>query len=57
MSEYQRLGVKLGLLIDPQNRKVEIYRVGREPEILLSPGSIDCSEVMPGFILNMERIW
>jgi Uma2 family endonuclease len=25
MREYQRLGVRLGLLIDPNNERVEIY--------------------------------
>jgi Uma2 family endonuclease len=57
MREYQRLGVKLGLLIDPQNQQVEIYRPGQDPQILASPTSIDCGEVMPGFILSMSRIW
>jgi Uma2 family endonuclease len=57
MREYQRLGVRLGLLIDPQNRKVEIYRLGQEPEMLESPESVDCGEVMPGFVLSMSRIW
>ncbi len=57
MEEYRSNGVQLGLLIDPQNRQVEIYRPGREPEILESPTSIDCSEVMPDFILSMSEIW
>jgi Uma2 family endonuclease len=57
MKEYQRVGVRLGLLIDPKNQQVEIYRPGQEPEILSSPQSIDCGEVMPGFILSMSRIW
>ena len=57
MREYQRLGVRLGLLVNPQGKKVEVYRSGRELEILESPSSIDCSEVMPGFILNMSRIF
>ena len=56
MREYQRVGVRLGLLINPKNQQVEIYRSGKEPEILESPTSIDCSEVMPGFILIMDRI-
>jgi Uma2 family endonuclease len=56
MSEYQRLGVRLGLLIDPQNRQVEIYRPGKEPEILASPTEVDCGEVMPGFVLSMSRV-
>ena len=57
MREYQRLGVRLGLLVNPQGKKVEVYRSGRELEILESPSSIDCSEVMPGFILSMSRIF
>jgi Uma2 family endonuclease len=57
MREYQRLGVRLGLLVNPKNQQVEIYRPGQEPEVLESPISIDCNEVMSGFILSMERIW
>jgi len=57
MQEYQRLGVRLGLLIDPQNQQVEIYRPEQEAEILKSPTSIDCGDVMPGFVLSMSRIW
>jgi Uma2 family endonuclease len=56
MREYQRLGVRLGLLIDPQKKQVEIYRPGQEPEILASPTEIDCGDVMPGFVLSMNRI-
>lgn len=57
MREYQRLGVRLGLLINPKNKQVEIYRPGQEPEILAAPTEIDCDEVMPGFVLSMSRIW
>ena len=57
MREYQRLGVRLGLLVDPKNKRVEIYRQGQESELLESPTEIDCSEVMPGFVLSMSRIW
>jgi Uma2 family endonuclease len=57
MEEYQQLGVQLGLFINPQDQKVEIYRPGQEVEILEAPKSIDCNGVMPGFILDMSRIW
>jgi Uma2 family endonuclease len=57
MLVYQRVGVRMGLLIDPQKQRVEIYRTGQEPEILETPKSIDCNEVMPGFILDLSRIW
>jgi Uma2 family endonuclease len=57
MEEYRSNGVRLGLLIDPKNKQVEIYKPGREPEILESPTEIDCGEVMPGFILSLREIW
>jgi Uma2 family endonuclease len=57
MLVYQQVGVRMGLLIDPQKKRVEIYRPGQEPEILEDPISIDCNEVMPGFSLDMSRIW
>lgn len=57
MQEYQRLGVRLGLLINPKNQQIEIYRPRQEAVVLESPSSIDCGEVMPGFVLSMSRIW
>jgi Uma2 family endonuclease len=57
MIVYQRVGVRLGLLINPKNKQVEIYRSGQEVEILEFPMSIDCSDVMPGFGLDLSRIW
>ncbi|WP_310481067.1 Uma2 family endonuclease [Chamaesiphon sp. VAR_48_metabat_403] len=57
MIEYQRLGVRLGLLVNPKNKQVEIYRPEQEPVIVENPISIDCNEVMPGFSLSMSRMW
>jgi Uma2 family endonuclease len=56
MLEYRDNGVRLGLLINPQDRQVEIYRLGREVEVLQAPNSIDCEDVLPGFVLNLDRI-
>jgi Uma2 family endonuclease len=57
MAEYRANGVRLGLLIDPKKKQVEIYRQGQESSILESPTEIDCSDVLPGFILSMSEIW
>ena len=57
IQEYRRLGVRLGLLINPQQKQVELYRPDPEVEVLNSPEAIDCSEVMPGFILSISGIW
>jgi Uma2 family endonuclease len=56
MLEYQRLGVKLALLINPQDKQVEIYRLHQETEILDSPTAIDCSWLMPDFSLDLTEI-
>jgi Uma2 family endonuclease len=57
MEEYRSNGVRLGLLINPQNKQVEIYRPGQEVSVLDAPISIDCNEIMPGFVLDMSSIW
>lgn len=57
MEEYRRLGVRLGLLINPKNKQIEVYCPGQDTVVLESPSSIDCGEVMPGFVLSMSRIW
>jgi Uma2 family endonuclease len=57
MKDYQRVGVKLGLLIIPKNKQVEVYRPGQEPEILEFPDSVSCEDVMSGFVLSLKKIW
>jgi Uma2 family endonuclease len=57
MLAYQRLGVRLGLLVNPHNKQVEIYRQRKEIEVLEFPMSVDCSDVLPGFVLNLAEIW
>lgn len=57
MQEYLDNGAQLGLLIDRKNRTVHVYRLGRSPEILENPFSVDCSPELPGFSLQMAKIW
>ncbi len=57
MQEYQRLGVRLGLLINPQDKQVEVYRLGREVEVIQSPNFISCEDVLPGFRLDLTKIF
>jgi Uma2 family endonuclease len=59
MRDYQQLGVRLGLLVNPKKRQVEIYRLDKPTEVLDCPLSVDCQEVMPGFSLNLVEagIW
>jgi Uma2 family endonuclease len=57
MREYIDNGARLGWLIDPQNRRVEIYRPQREVEVLENPTELSGEEVLPGFVLNLRRVW
>ncbi|VXD14217.1 Uma2 family endonuclease [Planktothrix paucivesiculata] len=57
MVEYQENGAKLGWLIDPQNKRVEIYRPDQEVEILENPPTLSGENVLPGFILDLTLIW
>jgi Uma2 family endonuclease len=56
MVEYRDNGVRLGLLINPQDRQVEIYRIGAEIEVMQSPTSVNCEDVLPGFELSLTNI-
>jgi Uma2 family endonuclease len=57
MQEYIDNGVQLGWLIDPKNRRVEIYRSGRDVEILESPISLSGEDILPGFLLSLAPLW
>ena len=57
MQEYLENGMKLGWLIDPKNKQVEIYRTGKEVEMLKSPIELSGESVLPNFVLNLSRIW
>ncbi len=57
MSEYIDNGALLGWLIDPQHRRVEIYRPGFDVEVLENPAELSGEEVLPGFVLNLRRVW
>jgi Uma2 family endonuclease len=57
MGEYINNGARLGWLIDPQNRRVEIYRAQREVEVWENPTELFGEEVLPGFVLNLRRVW
>ena len=57
MSEYIANGAQLGWLIDPFDQHVEIYRPGTPPERLDHPTSICATPILPGFTLDLSRIW
>lgn len=57
MQEYLANGARLGWLIDPKRQVVEIYRTSGTPEMRSRPASLSGEDVLPGFMLNLDRIW
>jgi Uma2 family endonuclease len=57
MQEYMENGCRLGWLINRKKREVEIYRPGQDVEILQSPLTLSGENVLPGFVLNLQKIW
>ncbi|MDJ0649036.1 MAG: Uma2 family endonuclease [Xenococcaceae cyanobacterium MO_188.B19] len=57
MQEYIDNGVKLGWLIEPKTKTVEIYRPGKSVEVLNNPKSISGEDILPGFILDLSNIF
>ncbi|MBW4657677.1 MAG: Uma2 family endonuclease [Drouetiella hepatica Uher 2000/2452] len=57
MQEYIDNGVRLGWLIDPKNRQVEIYRLEQEVEVLKNPETLSGEDVLPGFVLDLKPIF
>jgi len=57
MQEYMQNGCRLGWLINRKKGEVEIYRLGQEVEVLQSPLTLSGENVLPGFVLNLQKIW
>ncbi len=56
MQEYLDNGVKLGWLIEPSAKTVEIYRSHQPVEILDDPQTLSGEDVLPKFILDLSDI-
>lgn len=50
-------GVRLGWLIDTTKKQVEIYRQGQDVEVLESPTMLSGEEVLPEFLLDLNKVW
>ena len=57
MQEYLDNGARLGWLIDPIEQKVYIYRPQAPVECLDNPQVISGDPVLPGFVLDLGRVW
>jgi Uma2 family endonuclease len=57
MQEYIENGASLGLLIDRQSHIVYCYRADGSVAVLNGPELVSCNPELPGFNLQMAKIW
>jgi len=57
MQEYLANGLRLGWLVEPTNRIVEIYRPNQKVEVLQDTLTLSGEDVLPGFVLTLAEIW
>ncbi len=57
MIEYLNCGVKLGWLINPDEKEVEIYRLGKDKEIISNPSSLSGEDILPRLTVDLADIF
>ena len=57
MEEYRANGTRLGWLIDPDHRRVAVYRPDGSVVWHEQPATIAGDPVLPGFVLHLAGIW
>ena len=57
MSEYIACGVKLGWLINPDEKQVEIYRSGQNKQIINNPDNLSGEDLLPGLSVDLSDIF
>ena len=57
MLEYMDCGVKLGWLINPDAKKVEVYRDRKDKEVLNNPSSLSGENILSGLTVDLTEIF
>lgn len=57
MNEYITCGVRLGWLVDPLQAQVHLFQPHETPLILSNPSIVSGDPILPGFVLDLTRIF
>ena len=57
MEHWIELGISVGLLVDPFDEQVLVYRPGSGVETHRRPAELEVGPEVPGLILDFTRIW
>ncbi len=56
IQEYLDNGTRLGWLINPKEKQVEIYRPGQVLEAIAVPATLSGEDVLPDFVVNISQL-
>ncbi|WP_017748025.1 Uma2 family endonuclease [Scytonema hofmannii] len=54
---FLELGSTVGILIDPDERTVTVYRLGQSPTILRDNDQLTLPDLLPGWELKVSDLW
>lgn len=57
MLEYIENGAQLGWLIDPLEKRVLVFRPFVETETIKNHGVVSGDPILPGFLLDLSKLW
>lgn len=57
MQEYLENGVRLAWLLDPSEKRAQIYRPGRDVETIENAIALSGEDILPGFELDLSEIF
>lgn len=57
LEEYVSNGASLGWLIDPLEKQVYVYQPNATMQQLSNPTTVSGGSILPGFVLDLSKIW
>lgn len=54
---FLQLGAQVGILIDPDQLTLTIYRCDREPVVLKDNDTLTLPDLLPGWELAISELW
>jgi len=57
IQQFLELGTTVGVLVDPRNCTMEVYRLNAEKVILEDGDTLQVPEVLPGWKLSVAEVW
>ena len=57
LQKFIEMGSQVGILVDPKNLTVTVYRASGKPIVLTSKDTLTIPELLPGWELSISEIW